>query len=173
MSVRSLNKVLLIGNLTRDPNLRYTPNGSAVASFSIATNRSWMPSDGGEKQEKAEFHNIVAWSKLAELCGQLLHKGDKVYVEGRLQTRDWQTKEGQDRQTTEIVIDNMILLTSRSGAAMGESNFTPNDEASTPAPTTKAPAKKSKKAAEPEETEVNRDEVSAVQDIADDVDIPF
>nr|MDQ3008093.1 single-stranded DNA-binding protein [bacterium] len=83
MSTRSLNKVQLIGNLTRDPNLRYTPNSTAVCSFSIATNRTWTPADGGEKQEKVEYHNIVAWSKLADICGQLLHKGDKVYVEGR------------------------------------------------------------------------------------------
>src|SRR5260221_285047 len=117
MSVRSLNKVMLIGNLTRDPNVRFTPNNTAVASFSIATNRSWTPADGGEKVEKADFHNLVAWSKLAEVVGQLLHKGDKVYVEGRLQTREWKNKEGVDQRTTEIVLDNMILLTSRGGAA--------------------------------------------------------
>lgn len=116
MSVRSLNRVMLIGNLTRDPNLRYTPSNTAVCSFGIATNRSWSPSDGGEKQERVEYHNIVAWSKLADICGQLLHKGDKVYVEGRLQTRDWKGEDGTERKTTEIVIDNMILLRSASGA---------------------------------------------------------
>ena len=116
MSSRSLNKVMLIGNLTRDPNLRYTPNNTAVCSFGIATNRSWTPADGGEKQEKVEFHNIVAWGKLAELCGQLLHKGDKVYVDGRLQTRDWKSDDGTERRTTEVVIENMILLRSRNGA---------------------------------------------------------
>ena len=110
MSVRSLNKVMLIGNLTRDPNLRFTPNGTAVCSFGLATNRSWTPSDGGEKQEKVEYHNIVAWSKLAEICGQLLHKGDKVYVEGRLQTREWKSDDDQERKITEVVIDNMMLL---------------------------------------------------------------
>ena len=112
MSVRSLNKVMLIGNLTRDPNLRFTPNGTAVCSFGLATNRSWTPSDGGEKQEKVEYHNIVAWSKLAEICGQLLHKGDKVYVEGRLQTREWKSDDDQERKITEVVIDNMMLLRS-------------------------------------------------------------
>ena len=117
MSVRSLNKVMLIGNLTRDPNLRYTPNNTSVCSFGIATNRTWTPTDGGEKQERVEFHNIVAWSKLADICGQLLHKGDKVYVEGRLQTRDWKGDDGQERKTTEVVIDNMILLRSPSGAS--------------------------------------------------------
>jgi single-strand DNA-binding protein len=111
---------MLIGNLTRDPNVRYTPGGSAVASFGIATNRSWTPTDGGEKQERVDFHNVVAWSKLAEICGQLLHKGDKVYVEGRLQTRDWKTESGETRRVTEIVIDNMMLLSSRGGRADAE-----------------------------------------------------
>ncbi len=115
MSVRSLNKVMLIGNLTRDPNLRYTPNSTAVASFGLATNRSWTPADGGDKQERVDFHNVVAWSKLAEICGQLLHKGDKVFVEGRIQTRDWKTESGEIRKVTEIVIDNMMLLSSRGG----------------------------------------------------------
>lgn len=115
MSARSLNRVTLIGNLTRDPNLRYTPSGASVCSFGLATNRSWTPADGGEKQEKAEFHNIVAWGKLADICGQLLHTGDKVYLEGRIQTRDWKTDDGQDRRITEIVIENMIFLSSRSG----------------------------------------------------------
>lgn len=110
MSSRSLNKVLLIGNLTRDPELRYTPQGTAVCTLSIATNRSWTASEGGERNEQTEYHRVVAWSKLAEICGQLLKKGRKIFVEGRLQTRDWTTKDGQKRQTTEIVIDNMIML---------------------------------------------------------------
>lgn len=114
MSVRSLNKVMLIGNLTRDPNLRFTPSGTAVCSFGIATNRSWS-TDGGDKEERVDFHNIVAWSKLAEICGQILHKGDKVYVEGRIQTRDWKTEDGAERRVTEIVIDNMMLLASPKG----------------------------------------------------------
>lgn len=112
MSARSLNKVMIIGNLTRDPNMRYTPNNTAVCSFGLATNRTWASADGGDKQERVDFHNIVAWSKLAEICGQLLHKGDKVYVEGRLQTRDWKAQDGSERRITEIVIDNMILLRS-------------------------------------------------------------
>lgn len=106
---RSLNRVQLIGNLTRDPELRYTPNGSAVCSFSLATNRSWT-TDTGEKKEESEFHRIVAWNKLAELCSQFLIKGRKVYVEGRLSTRNWQAQDGTQRSTTEIVIDDMILL---------------------------------------------------------------
>jgi len=109
MASRSLNKVLLIGNLTRDPELRYTPQGTAVCTFGLATNRSWKNSDG-DRQEDVEFYRIVAWQKLAEICSQLLFKGRKVYVEGRLQTRQWEGKDGQERQTTEVVIDNMIVL---------------------------------------------------------------
>lgn len=106
---------MLIGNLTRDPNLRYTPSGTAVCSFGIATNRTWTPSDGGDKQEKAEYHNIVAWAKLAEICGQLLHRGDKVYVEGRMQTREWKSDDNVEKKITEVVIDNMMLLHSVGG----------------------------------------------------------
>ena len=90
---RSLNKVMLIGNLTRDPEMRYTPQGAAVCTFGVATNRSWT-TESGEKKEDAEFHNIVAWNKLAEICSQLLKKGRKVYVEGRLSTRSWQGQDG-------------------------------------------------------------------------------
>lgn len=110
MAARSLNKVLLIGNLTRDPELRYTPKGTAVCTFGLATNRSWTPADGSDRQEETEFHRIVAWSKLAEICSQLLYKGRRVYVEGRLQTRTWEGQDGQERTTTEVVIDSMIAL---------------------------------------------------------------
>lgn len=113
MSSRSLNKAMLIGNLTRDPELRYTPAGTAVCSFGLATNRSWMPSDSNERREETEFHRIVAWNKLAELCSQLLTKGRKVYVEGRLQTRSWETPNGEKRQTTEIVAEDMVILDQR------------------------------------------------------------
>lgn len=108
----SLNKVLLIGNLTRDPELRYTPSGAAVCTFGIATNRYYVASDG-TKKEDTEFIKIVSWNKLAELCSQLLAKGRKVYVEGRLQTRSWETPDGQNRQTTEVVIDDMRILDSK------------------------------------------------------------
>jgi len=109
---RSLNRVQLIGNLTRDPELRYTPSGTAVCSFSIATNRSWT-TDTGEKKDEVDFHRIVSWNKLAELCSQFLVKGRKVYVEGRLQTRSWAAQDGTQKQTTEIVINDMILLDSK------------------------------------------------------------
>lgn len=112
MAVRSLNKAQLIGNLTRDPELRYTPQGTAVCTFGLATNRQWT-TDTGEKREEADFHRVVAWNKLAELCAQLLTKGRKVYIEGRLQTRNWTAQDGAQRQTTEIVASDMILLDSR------------------------------------------------------------
>ncbi len=101
---------MIIGNITRDPDVRQTTNGATVASFSVATNFFWTD-PSGNRQERVEFHNIVAWRKLAEICGQYLHKGSKVYVEGRLQTRDWVDKNtGQKRYITEIVAENMIML---------------------------------------------------------------
>ena len=115
---RSLNKVTLIGNLTRDPELRFTPSGTAVCSFGLATNRSWS-TDSGERKEDVEFHRIVAWQKLAELCAQLLSKGRKVYVEGRLQTRRWTGQDEVERQTTEIVISEMIILDSKYSSSDG------------------------------------------------------
>lgn len=109
MAARSLNKVQLIGNLTRDPELRYTPQGTAVCTLGLATNRQWT-TDSGEKREEAEFHRIVAWNKLAELCSQLLFKGRRIFIEGRLQTRQWTAQDGAPRQTTEIIIADMIIL---------------------------------------------------------------
>jgi single-strand DNA-binding protein len=123
---RSLNKVALIGNLTRDPELRYTPKGTAVCTFGLATNRQWT-TDSGEKREEADFHRIVAWNKLAELCAQLLGKGRKVYVEGRLQTRNWQAQDGTQRTTTEIVINDMIILDSRKEAVPGPDFDVPDE----------------------------------------------
>jgi len=112
MSSRSLNKVQLIGNLTRDPELRYTPTGAAVCTIGLATNRSWVM-ESGEKKEETEFHRVIAWNKLAELCSQLLSKGRKIYVEGRLKTNQWQGQDGTTRYTTEVVIEDMIILDSR------------------------------------------------------------
>jgi len=112
MAQRSLNKVQLIGNLTRDPELRYTPQGTAVCTLGLATNRTWV-TDTGEKKEETEFHRLVAWNKLAELCSQLLFRGRKVYIEGRLQTRRWTGSDGSQRQTTEVVINDMMILDSK------------------------------------------------------------
>ena len=100
---------MLIGNMTRDPEMRYTPQGTAVCTFGIATNSSWT-NDAGEKKENVEFHNIVAWNKLAEICAQLLKKGRKVFVEGRLTTRSWQGADGAQKQRTEVVISDMLIL---------------------------------------------------------------
>ena len=144
MAARSLNKVTLIGNLTRDPEMRYTPNGAAVCTFSLATNRSWTPSDGGETQEETEYHRLVAWGKLAEICSQILFKGRKTYVEGRLQTRKWTGKDGQERQTTEIVADSMIAL----GAPKEGFDSAESTPASAPSPAPKKAAK-----AKPEKVE--------------------
>jgi single-strand DNA-binding protein len=119
MSSRSLNKVQLIGNLTRDPELRYTPTGAAVCTIGLATNRSWVM-ESGEKKEETEFHRVVAWNKLAELCSQLLAKGRKIYVEGRLRTNQWQGSDGTQRYTTEVVIEDMIILDSKRAGGPGE-----------------------------------------------------
>lgn len=123
----SVNKVILLGNLGRDPELRFLPNGDAVCNFSIATTDSWKDK-AGEKQEKTEWHNIVMYRKLAEIAGEYLKKGRPVYLEGRLQTRKWQTKDGQDRYTTEIVADNMQMLGGRDAGTQSTSKNEFNQE---------------------------------------------
>jgi single-strand DNA-binding protein len=120
---KSLNKVMLIGNLGRDPEIKYTTNSVAVANFTIATNEVRRDKDGNQT-EKTEWHNIVAWSKLAEICEKYLKKGNKVYIEGRLQTRTYDDKNtGQKKYFTEIVADNMIMLDSRGGAGGGGETY--------------------------------------------------
>ncbi len=123
-----LNKAMVIGRLTRDPEIRTTPSGQTVASFAIATNFTWTD-QSGQKQEKVEFHNIVAWRKLAEIIGQYLKKGSKIYIEGRLQTRDWVGQDGVKRYRTEINADNMIMLDSRPSNG---NTFNQNQPANTP-----------------------------------------
>jgi single-strand DNA-binding protein len=119
---RGVNKVILIGNLGKDPEVRYTPGGAAVVSFSIATTESWKDKQSGEKVEKTEWHNITAFGKLAEICGEYLKKGSQVYVEGRIQTDKYQDKQtGQDRYSTKIIINEMQMLGGRGGAGMPES----------------------------------------------------
>ncbi|MDD2681051.1 MAG: single-stranded DNA-binding protein [Patescibacteria group bacterium] len=105
----NLNKAMIIGNLTRDPEMRSTPSGQNVTSFSVATSLTWTD-NSGQQQKKTEFHNIVAWRKLAEICAQYLKKGSKIYVEGRLQTTDWTGQDGVKKYRTEIVLENMIML---------------------------------------------------------------
>ena len=133
-----LNRVMIIGRLTRDPEGRTTPQGTSVTSFSVATNFIWVD-QSGQRQEKVEYHNVVAWRKLADICNQYLKKGGKVYIEGRLQTRDWEGQDGVKRYRTEIIADNMIMLDRPSAGAVGAaSTFTqekeiPSIETETPA----------------------------------------
>jgi single-strand DNA-binding protein len=160
MSVRSLNKVFLIGNLTRDPEIRYTTGGASVVSFGLATNRSWKNPEG-EVQESTEFHNIVAWGKMAEICQQLLAKGMKIYVEGSISTRSWEDDSGNTRYKTEIRVNEMILLDSKGkqGAGLDAENIPA--EASAEAPVEEEKPKKAKK-----------EEAESTEDVLDD-DLPF
>lgn len=131
MSARSLNSVMLIGNLTRDPEIRYTANGTAVVTFGIATNKSWKD-EAGEQKELTEFHNIVAWGKIAEICQQLLGKGMKVYVQGSLTTRSWTDEaSGVMKYRTEVRVEDMILLDSKGRQGTGsdsDSQSQPKEE---------------------------------------------
>ena len=122
----SVNKVILVGNLGRDPEMRFMPNGEAVCNFSIATTDNWKDK-AGVKQERTEWHNIVMYRKLAEIAGEYLKKGASVYVEGRLQTRKWQTKEGQDRYTTEIIADSMQMLGGRNAGSGSSASYDGGD----------------------------------------------
>ncbi|MEE4601580.1 MAG: single-stranded DNA-binding protein [Desulfobacteraceae bacterium] len=108
-----INKVILIGRLGSDPEVRYTPSGVAVANFNIATSEEWKDKDSGEKKERTEWHRIVVWRRLGEICGEYLSKGRQVYVEGRLQTRDWEDRDGNKRYTTEIVATDVQFLGAR------------------------------------------------------------
>ncbi len=128
----SVNKVILIGNLGSDPELKYTPSGAAVTNFNVATNEVWNDKDGN-KQERTEWHRVVLWRKLAEIAGEYLKKGSKVYLEGRLQTRSWEDKDGVKRYTTDVVADNMTMLDSK-----GEGGSSGSDVSSAP-PATEAP----------------------------------
>ncbi len=114
----NLNRAMIIGNVTRDPEVKTIPSGQNVATFGVATNYSWTDSSG-TKQTKTEFHNMVAWGKLADICGQYLNKGKKVYIDGRITTREWDAQDGTKKQRTEIVVENMIML-DRAGSAPGE-----------------------------------------------------
>ena len=156
---------MLIGNLTRDPEMRYTPQGTAVCTFGVATNRSWT-TDTGEKKDEADFHNIVAWNKLAEICSQLLKKGRKVYVEGRLSTRSWQGADGTQKQRTEVVINDMVILDRKEGT--GEASIDvpePGIESQvSPDELEEKVEKKEKKVKKEEETK---------EETVNDEDIPF
>lgn len=172
---RSLNRIQLIGNLTRDPELRYTPNGTGVCSFGLATNRSWT-SDNGEKHEETEFHNIVAWNKLAELCSQFLLKGRKVYVEGRIATRSWTAQDGTQKSRVEIIINDMILLDQRrpSEESVSQTHESKEEKPEVSKTQTKKIAEKEEKKEEKKNTEDNQKEetVKSEDEVPLD-DIPF
>lgn len=120
---RGVNKVILIGHLGRDPEVRYSANGQAIANVNLATSESWKDRGTGEKQERTEWHRVVFFGRLAEIAGEYLKKGMQIYVSGRLQTRKWQDKEGVDRYTTEIVANDMQMLGSRAGAGVPDDSF--------------------------------------------------
>ncbi len=150
MASRGINKVILVGNLGQDPEVKYTPDGAAITTISIATSESWKDRNSGETREKTEWHRVVFFGKLAEIAGEYLRKGSQVYVEGKLQTRKWQDKSGQDRYTTEVVIDSfngvMQMLGSRNdganagmgGSHSGGSNVQNNAPSATQPPATPA-----------------------------------
>lgn len=119
MAARGINKVIIVGNLGRDPEVRYMPSGSAVTQVSVATSTSWKDKQSGEMQERTEWHRIVFFNRLAEIAGEYLKKGSKIYIEGSLRTQKWQDKNGADRYTTEIVANEMQMLDSRGGAQTG------------------------------------------------------
>ena len=172
MATRSWNRVELIGNLTRDPEMRYTPSGAAVATFSVATNRSYVTE--GERKEETDFHRCVAWNKLAEICNQFMKKGTKVFVSGRLQNRQWEDQQtGQTRYMTEIVLEDMVLLPSGGGGMGGgasygddmqdDVNAGPPDDTGAPKPAAKKPEPKKDETADVPEKE----------DVGDLDDLPF
>ena len=187
MASRSWNKVELIGNLTRDPEMRYTPSGAAVVTFSVATNRSYVTD--GERKEEVDFHRCVAWNKLAEICHQFLKKGTKVFVAGRLQNRQWEDQQsGQTRYITEIVLDDMIILSSR-GSEGGDYSSANSASSATSAAEEPVPARQAdempkdkvkRKAAESEPQEGRVESVKeakiekpAKEEVEDSDDLPF
>jgi len=162
----SLNKVLLIGNLTRDPELRSTPSGQSVANFAVATNRVWKDPQSGEKKEAVEFHNIVMWRRLAEIAGQYLRKGSKIFLEGRLQTRSWQDQSGTKKYMTEIVAENMQMLDRK---PQGGAPFQPAGQSASPA----MPPQAGNLPAPPQPEEIPTIQIDENQDEVKIEDIPF
>lgn len=148
MAARGVNKVILVGNLGNDPEVRYSQAGAAITNISVATSESWKDKQTGQPQERTEWHRVVFFNRLAEIAGEYLRKGSKVYVEGSLRTRKWQDKEGQDRYTTEIVGNEMQMLDSRSGGQGGgfqaqesaSQEAAPRSGAAAPAASSGAPA---------------------------------
>lgn len=137
---RGVNKVILVGNLGRDPEVRYSPSGAAIANVTIATSEGWKDKQTGEMQERTEWHRVVFFSRLAEIAGEYLRKGSQIYIEGRLQTRKWQDKEGQDRYTTEVVANEMQMLGGRSAGSGQASDTSSQFNQSKPEPASKPAA---------------------------------
>jgi len=174
MAARGINKVILVGNIGNEPEMRYMPNGNAVATISLATSDTWKDKNTGEPQERTEWHRVVFFGKLAEIVGQYVHKGSKLYVEGRLQTRKWADQQGVDRYTTEIVVDmggTMQLLDSRQGTgdAAGYSSQPPQQ--------TQQPYQQTTQAQQPAMQQQNRPQQTPQQPAPNfddfDDDIPF
>lgn len=166
MASRSWNRVELIGNLTRDPELRYTPNGIAVCTIGLATNKTYTTSDG-ERREETEFHRLVAWRKLAEICNQYLKKGMKVFVSGRLQYREWEPQEGQKRRDAEISMDDMVMLTPKNGEWTGGATAAAEEKVSEETPQ----VSKAKETEEVPEKEEPAPEKAPQEEFKDD--LPF
>lgn len=159
MAARGINKVILIGNLGRDPEIRYTANGGAVANIALATSETWKDKNTGEQQERTEWHRVVFFGRLGEIVGEYLKKGSKVYVEGRLQTRKWQGQDGQDRYTTEIIANDMQMLDSRGGGSAPYNDGSERNKGPAPGPS------------EPQPQQPSSSPPSAGDDFEDD--IPF
>jgi single-strand DNA-binding protein len=167
---RGINKVILIGNLGRDPETRYTQGGSAVTNLRLATAESWKDRQTGEQQERTEWHSVVCFARLGEIAGEYLRKGSKVYIEGRLQTRKWQDKDGNDRYTTEIVANDMQMLDSRGGGG-GDGDAPPMRQSGGRQPS----RSDSRGEREPSSREGMAYDANATSDFGEDVDddIPF
>lgn len=165
------NQAIILGNVTKDPEIRYTSTGQSVTSFSVATNRRWTNHEG-QPQEEVEFHNIVAWGKLAEICGQILYKGRKVLISGRIRTRSWEGQDGARRQTTEIIADN--ICATGAPRASGEGAFVNSGKAKESAPSSVKPVDNEKKdaAAKADEKKKGKEPDSNDEEINLD-DIPF
>lgn len=169
----NLNRAQVLGNLTRDPEMRYTPNGQAVTSFSVATNRRWTNRETGEAQDQTEYHNIVVWGKQAEAVTPMLKKGGPVFVEGRIQTRSWEGQDGVKRYRTEIVAESVIVLTARgSGASYSPATHENPVEDVAQIQDDAKPAEELKPKNEPKATDSKKDDSKEVEEI-DIEDIPF
>ncbi|HIO93477.1 MAG TPA: single-stranded DNA-binding protein [Leucothrix mucor] len=164
---RGVNKVILVGTLGNDPEVKYMPNGGAVTNLSIATNEAWTDKNTGQKQERTEWHRIVAFRRLAEIMGEYLRKGSQVYIEGKLQTRKWQDQQGNDRYTTEIVANEMQMLGGRTGGTGDFSGSNNNQNQQQSSPPAQAPAS-------PQQSSAPQQAPAPAQNFDDfDDDIPF